>query len=186
MNKLQVLFIILTIYLVYVQSHKQKQVDQQQLKNYVSFILYNLYFLKIYEQHNFFREWHQVEPLEIDQEIEQYAKNYSDYLATNKNSKIVLSNGTYGENIMRSTPKVVEKFGAYYWYNEIKRFNFSNPKLYGGVSHFTQMVWKDSKKIGCGISQRRGNVFTVCNYSPRGNIRDELEDNVFPKKEESK
>lgn len=69
------------------------------------------------------------------------------------------------------------------WYNEIEVYDYSNPgemksdappeKARFGIGHFTQVVWKDSTKLGCGSAN--ANIdgmdynFTVCQYSPTGN-----------------
>jgi hypothetical protein len=38
-------------------------------------------------------------------------------------------------------------------------------------SHYTQMVWRDTKEVGCGIERGGGHPFMVlvCRYSPPGN-----------------
>ncbi|KFM79245.1 Venom allergen 5, partial [Stegodyphus mimosarum] len=65
------------------------------------------------------------------------------------------------------------------FYDEVaifpKRF-LSNMQFVGEseYGHFTQMVWADTWKIGCGyIVYKNGNAyrqFFVCNYGPQGNI----------------
>ena len=38
------------------------------------------------------------------------------------------------------------------------------------VGHYTQSIWKNSKAIGCGLAQNKGDNFLVCNFNPPGNI----------------
>lgn len=55
--------------------------------------------------------------------------------------------------------------------------------------HFSQVVWKNSLSVGCytanctveGLQNSNSGVqpfFTVCNYSPAGNVEGEFADNV--------
>jgi hypothetical protein len=37
------------------------------------------------------------------------------------------------------------------------------------VSHYTQMVWRRTKQVGCGIGNNGKSDFLVCWYSPQGN-----------------
>ncbi len=39
------------------------------------------------------------------------------------------------------------------------------------VSHYTQIVWRATRSVGCGISQGRNEEIMVCRYSERGNVR---------------
>ena len=40
--------------------------------------------------------------------------------------------------------------------------------------HFTQVIWKDTRFVGCGRAvSRDGNVYVACNYYSGGNIRGE-------------
>ena len=68
------------------------------------------------------------------------------------------------------------------WYDEveifsnkhIQPFKFSTP-----TGHYTQLVWADTDKVGCGAtSYREGKWFATlytCNYGPNGNfIRGEM------------
>lgn len=67
------------------------------------------------------------------------------------------------------------------WYDEWTAYPFSDPGAveFGKVGHFTQMVWKESRRLGCaralcptnspwGAPGEWWNV--VCRYGPTGNI----------------
>jgi len=36
-------------------------------------------------------------------------------------------------------------------------------------AHYTQMVWRDTKEVGCGTASAGDSVYLVCRYSPAGN-----------------
>jgi glioma pathogenesis-related protein 2 len=56
------------------------------------------------------------------------------------------------------------------WYDEIKQHTFGIEPRTTGTGHFTQVVWKDSRELGVGVSKNsKGQVFVVCNYDPPGN-----------------
>ena len=38
------------------------------------------------------------------------------------------------------------------------------------VGHYTQMVWKDTARVGCAMGRNREDEFLVCRYSPPGNV----------------
>jgi len=66
------------------------------------------------------------------------------------------------------------------WYNEVTTpgYDFDNQGFDSGTGHFTQVVWKGSTKLGCGIS----GVYVVCRYcETAGNMGGAFETNVFPK-----
>ncbi|XP_002436153.3 venom allergen 3 [Ixodes scapularis] len=68
----------------------------------------------------------------------------------------------------------------YAWYDECTQFNFKasaiSPFQFSKkLGHFTQLVWADTYKVGCGYAYYRqsGRGLTkiyVCNYGPGGNI----------------
>lgn len=37
------------------------------------------------------------------------------------------------------------------------------------VSHYTQMIWPATQRIGCAVASGRGSDYLVCRYSPKGN-----------------
>lgn len=78
------------------------------------------------------------------------------------------------------------------WYCEVKQYNFDRPALAGGFTqncapptngHFTQVVWKSTRFVGCGVKvcQINGHAthYWVCQYSPGGNDPARLAENVL-------
>ena len=92
--------------------------------------------------------------------------------------------GGYGQNIAAgvSEDEVGVVITNMFYNNELELFNQEFGKdqpssSFKGWGHFTQIVWKDTQKVGCFVvdcsSQGLANtgatpVFTVCNYSPPG------------------
>ncbi|NXM61856.1 CRVP2 protein, partial [Illadopsis cleaveri] len=80
-----------------------------------------------------------------------------------------------GENLFMSSapfswPNVLQA-----WYNEEKNFEYgTGAKTKGAMfGHYTQMVWHNSYKIGCGFafcSNTTYSYFYVCQYCPAGNL----------------
>ncbi len=42
---------------------------------------------------------------------------------------------------------------------------------WANVGHYTQLVWPETKEVGCAIAENRMDEFLVCRYLPAGNIR---------------
>ena len=71
------------------------------------------------------------------------------------------------------------------WYSENKNYNYSTGKAKnnGVIGHFTQLVWKSSKNIGCAYASGTWNgfnqsYFVCCNYYPAGNYQNQYTKNV--------
>lgn len=67
------------------------------------------------------------------------------------------------------------------WYEEIDLYDFNNPGFSSDTGHFTQLVWKSTTDVGCGLSISGSNkIYAVSHYSPPGNFRGEYTENVSP------
>jgi hypothetical protein len=52
---------------------------------------------------------------------------------------------------------------------QIKQYNFGAPGYAFQTGHFSQMIWRDTQRIGCGVAPRcSGGNFLVCHYDPPG------------------
>ena len=138
----------------------------------------------ILTRHNFYRKQHQVGDLVRNTDIDAISQDYSEKLAASgqfQHSGNKFNGNALGENLYKSYGMAVDGVGAVdMWYNEVKDYDFNNQGFSMGTGHFTQVVWKGSKNLGCGIACGSGCVVT-CNYYPAGNYLGQFESNVFPK-----
>lgn len=59
--------------------------------------------------------------------------------------------------------------GINWFFSEIKDYNYS--KIYQSIAgHYTQIVWANTRYVGCGYSSCDFGTLIVCNYWPPGNI----------------
>ena len=142
----------------------------------------------ILTNHNYHRKRHQVDALERSEEIEKVAQAYSEHLA--EIEQLVHSHNGYGENLYycwaSNSICVTGEKASQSWYSEVSKYNFNSPGYIPGTGHFSQLVWKGSKKIGCGAAcNSKNKCYVSCNYSPAGNDLNHFGTNVFPLKEDS-
>jgi pathogenesis-related protein 1 len=128
----------------------------------------------ILEVHNEARAEVGVPPLKWNCNIASFAQNYINQGIWGHNP-----NTSYGENLaalgdMRAS---VGLEGPKMWYAEKSGWNNNTRKCAPGkvCGHYTQMVWRNSTEIGCGVNRNaRADwgkaIFLVCNYNPAGNI----------------
>ncbi|EDO16084.1 hypothetical protein Kpol_1016p27 [Vanderwaltozyma polyspora DSM 70294] len=130
----------------------------------------------ILNAHNAKRALHQdTNSLSWSDDLASYAQNYANNYDCSGN--LVHSGGAYGENLALgySASGAVDV-----WYDEISGYDFSNPGYSPATGHFTQLVWKSSTQIGCGIkncNNEWGN-YVICSYNPAGNFIGEFAQNV--------
>eukprot|EP00158_Paraphelidium_tribonemae_P002347 Partr_v1_DN25292_c0_g1_i2_m16541 putative GLI pathogenesis-related 2 len=92
----------------------------------------------------------------------------------------------FGENIFMTAQEgsAAEEEAVEAWYNEISLYDFNNPVFGESTGHFTQLVWKDSTKVGCaavkcdGLYSGTPGTFVVCQYQNAGNVDGEFATNV--------
>ena len=143
----------------------------------------------ILENHNYHRKRHQVGSLVRSSDLESIAQSYSQTLAST--GKFAHSgnkyNGDYmGENLYMSYGSIITGTDAsQMWYDEKELYDFNNQGFSMDTGHFTQLVWKGSKQLGCGASCSNYGCYITCNYYPAGNYQGQFNSNVFPLKEGS-
>lgn len=68
------------------------------------------------------------------------------------------------------------------WYDEVHEYDFNSPGFGHSTGHFTQLVWRATRTVGCGLAIASNNkIFAVSNYSPPGNYKSEYKENVLPR-----
>ncbi|MDJ0677490.1 MAG: CAP family protein [Calothrix sp. MO_167.B42] len=136
-------------------------------------------------KHNTLRQRHGSPALTEDSGLTNLAQDWAQQLA-NTGQMQHRPNNQYGENIYyawSSQPgfDVNGEVPVQAWYDEDEDYDYNNPGFSSQTGHFTQVVWKNSTKVGCGKAKSvDGKVFVVCNYDPPGNVQGQFSQNVLP------
>jgi hypothetical protein len=125
-------------------------------------------------------------------EIAAFSQQWSDSLAQECGTIAHRDQSRYGENIaMRGSTRVDQPFAPEAavagWVAEVACWDFgtisgsercdaacAQSLNSNGCGHYTQVVWRNTQRVGCGYStcQSQGYTFEiwVCNYDPPGNF----------------
>jgi pathogenesis-related protein 1 len=119
-----------------------------------------------------------VGPFVWSAKLAAYAQKWADHLAAiGCRMEHRPSSGAwrriYGENLFMGT-------AGYYgvgdavdsWVSEKKDYRGGalTSSNWHGAGHYTQIVWRGSKELGCAKTVCKGMVIVVCNYDPPGNV----------------
>jgi uncharacterized protein YkwD len=133
------------------------------------------------DAHNKYRAKHCAAPLMWSTKLAAAAQKWADSLR-DQGCAFGHSGGPYGENLAAGTIGALDPASTVtYWYDEIKHYKFPDGGFSPTTGHFTQLVWRGTKQVGCGHSQCKGNDIWVCEYDPPGNWDGEYRTNVLPK-----
>jgi len=185
--KILYLFLIFNIIPLCLQKHFLKKDQIINNRKLASFDLETVR-KNILENHNYHRKKHQVDSLVRFSDLETISQSYTEKMAStgnfaHSNNKY---NGDYmGENLYMSYGSITGTDASEMWYDEVKKYDFNNQGFSMSTGHFTQLVWKGSKQLGCGASCSNYGCYITCNYYPAGNYQGQFNSNVFPLKEES-
>lgn len=152
------------------------------------------------EKHNEFRRLHGTAPLALDTELEREAEAWAsfhiktfgnrlthqwEYCRGSKSSESVCASTGNSENLAwvsyNQGAELEDAVDS--WYSEVKDVVWSSDGKYQGktgvVGHLTQLLWKGTTKVGCGMAASPGvGTVTVCRYDPPGNYLRRYADNV--------
>lgn len=133
------------------------------------------------EAHNSMRALHGARPLTWDSSLARKAQIWALNLATRKTMEHSPIKDD-GENLYKSSNIQSEiatcKDAVEAWYGEVIDYPFRSPPnsifdVGAQIGHFTQVVWKSTKKLGVGIASVKDDFWTttyiVARYSPPGN-----------------
>lgn len=126
----------------------------------------------ILSYHNKVRADVGVGPLRWDDGLAAYAQQWADHLASTTCKMKHRQPNDYGENLYQGTAGYFTAVdAAKAWETEKKLFRggVMTESNYMAIGHYTQMVWRDTKKVGCGEAMCGGTLLVACNYDPPGN-----------------
>ncbi|KAI4295271.1 hypothetical protein L6164_035334 [Bauhinia variegata] len=120
--------------------------------------------------HNRARAQVGVGPMIWDERVASYARNYLNQLRGS--CKMVHSHGQYGENLAWSSGDLSGTAAVNMWVGEKPHYDYwSNSCVGGQCLHYTQVVWRNSVRLGCAKVRCYDGRSTLisCNYDPPGN-----------------
>lgn len=134
----------------------------------------------VLEAHNVARAEVGTPPLVLDQDLNDQALAYAEELARTGNFQHSSSGSrpNQGENLWGGTAGAFDyAYMAAGWIDEKQYYvhgtfpNVSNTGNWADVGHYTQVIWRDTERLGCGIATGSGWDYLVCRYSPPGNVQ---------------
>lgn len=83
-----------------------------------------------------------------------------------------------GENIYASSGTATGSGAVSAWAGEVASYHYDSNTCDAGkvCGHYTQVVWRDTKALGCALANCRGLKFpstVVCDYGPGGNVNNQ-------------
>ena len=79
-----------------------------------------------------------------------------------------------GENLFEVVgPPADENQVVDAWAAERSAYDYRKNSCSARCGHYTQIVWRDTRQVGCGVAQKNRREIWVCNYDPPGNIMGE-------------
>ena len=137
------------------------------------------------EAHNRERRQHGVGDLSWDPKLTALAEQWAHHLCRGGKSPPMLQHrpaGGAGENLWEAVTTENTRYtvtdAVKSWAGEQRYYNERSGRCQGGTcGHYTQLVWRNTKQVGCAIKSCPAGAFTaticVCNYTPAGNFANE-------------
>jgi pathogenesis-related protein 1 len=113
--------------------------------------------------------WVPIPPVEWSDEIALTAQAWADTLRETKKCGLVHSDTNYGENLAGGK-EMDAAHAVKLWASEGPRYTYK-PRYEWDIptGHYTQVIWRRTTHVGCGIATCGKKAVIVCRYSPPGN-----------------
>ncbi|MCI5220383.1 MAG: hypothetical protein D3914_14625 [Candidatus Electrothrix sp. LOE2] len=131
-------------------------------------------------EHNHWRSRVGVPALRWSDKLADTAQEWADTL-NREGCGFYHSRNGYGENLFmssalirsdghRSLVNVTPQDAVDSWGDEIRDYNYADNSCSGVCGHYTQVVWKETKEVGCAktVCDDKSQIW-VCSYAPAGN-----------------
>ncbi|KHN98715.1 extracellular SCP domain-containing protein Pry1 [Metarhizium album ARSEF 1941] len=131
---------------------------------------------EILAAHNFFRRQHGADPFSWNQKLARGAQDWAETCN--------FSHDSAGENLAAMTGFPGWAAFVNMWGAERTKYNWANPGFSMNTGHFTQVVWKQTRSLGCGWKKCSGGwgkangFYVVRKYDPAGNYGGQYAQNV--------
>jgi pathogenesis-related protein 1 len=119
--------------------------------------------------HNFYRRRVGTPPLRWSDDLATRAQQWATTLIEH-GMYAPRHDGRFGENlfeISRGSAKPFQVVSA--WASEAANYNHRTNSCNARCGHYTQVVWRSTRWVGCGVAGNAKREVWVCNYAPYGN-----------------
>lgn len=131
-------------------------------------------------EHNAVRARHCAPPLTWSPKLAAVAQAWAEHLRDH-GCGFDHSRSSYGENLAGGTAGTLDAAAIVgMWAEEESAYDFAHGGFSMDTGHFTQVVWRATRQVGCGMATCNGMDTWVCNYDPPGNMEGDYADNVAP------
>jgi uncharacterized protein YkwD len=119
--------------------------------------------------HNAVRSRVRERPLEWSDRLAASSQEWADTLLAHHRFEH-RPNSRYGQNLFEirggsaSSQQVVSA-----WASESRNYDYESNKCRGVCGHYTQIIWGDTRELGCAVARGAGREVWVCEYDPPGN-----------------
>ena len=120
--------------------------------------------------HNAVRAKVKAPPLTWSRTLESSARQWAEkLLATGEFGH--RPDSSYGQNLFEirgrtaSATQVVEN-----WASEARDYDAASNRCRGVCGHYTQIVWRNTRQVGCAVAGTARRQVWVCDYDPPGNV----------------
>lgn len=139
------------------------------------------------DTHNAERKRFGVAPLVWDAKLATAAAAWADHLARTDTFDHADTPDDQGENLWMGSRKsftyaemVADWISEKSMYRRGRFPAVSTTPNWQDVGHYTQLVWYNTKRLGCAVASNAANDFLVCRYGPPGNWVGEFADGRAP------
>ena len=174
--------IILSILIVFISCSNLRKTAEFNFEAFQS---------ELVARHNELRKKHAASSLTVSKDLMTLCQKTVDNckkLGYLEHGFFYMDDGTrVGQNLFVDYITPTGKNVADAWYSENVDYDYGNgTKKAGAVTtHFTQLVWKSTKQIGCAVAigpwgDFKTSYFVGCDYLPAGNYAGQYDKNVSP------
>ena len=109
-------------------------------------------------------------PLAWSDQLAAVARDWADHLiATGQFAH--RPNNRYGENLYTISGAIASPAQVVaMWADEARQYNIRTNSCAGVCGHYTQIVWRSTRAVGCAVASDARRQVWVCDYNPAGNV----------------